>query len=335
MLIDNIPDFRAHVDVASDFKWARIDMHLQQAEQEFLLPVLGSDLMALLQEHYDDSGSSDDLDAILLQSQKALAIMGFYLAIPKLQLKQMDTGLYAVTNDEHKSPYQWQVGDYRDSYLQAGYAAIEKLYSVLMEHANSINEWVDSDGYAAYNESLLRNAAEFNQVYKIGLSRITYVDLKPAIDRAQDKYLRPTVGEAFYDSLITYLSEGDDDSASDDVDDALLNKAVKKLRKALAHLAIGEASEVNFRQVNGGLLSSRFDGNRAANEAARTAADITNLRATALRKGGELLSLAHGWLDANAASFPLYINGPGYRAAGTEERTVESRMPNAGGFFMV
>lgn len=338
MLISSVDQFRAHVDVSYDFKWQRIAMSLQQAELEYMLPVLGAEFLAELNAYAAAPTNNAVLDDVLLHAQRAHAIMGYYLAVPNLQLKQSDSGLHVLANEEKKSPYQWQVGDYRESFLQGGYAAIEKLYGVLMDNAAALATWRTSDGYAQFNDSLLRTAEEFHRQYRIGISRITFVDLRPAIDRAQDLILRPTLGEAFYDSLIHYVREGDDDSDSaTDADSILLDKAVKKLRKALAHFAIGEAKEVNFRLVNGGLLSSRFEGNSTNSVKIideRLNAELTaTTRSNATKKGYELLSLAQSWLDANADSFPLYRNGPGYRPTGAAERPMESRIHNRGGIL--
>jgi hypothetical protein len=334
MLIENIDDFKRWVRVQFQMNFDLLRPHLAQAQRDYLLPVLGPTLLAELNEAYTGSDSDDALDPVLTASQEVMALFGYWLAIPALQLKMDDTGLHALSNDQYKSPYQWQVGDYRESYLLAGYSAMENLYSVLMQERPS--GWAASDGYAQYNESLLRNSTEFNAVYRIGYSHITYVDLKPGLQRAQDLVLRKELGTEFYDSLVSYLSE---ESASDSVDTDMLDIAIKKLRPALAHLAVGYSKEVLFKTVNGSLLSTRYEGNsttdvkviddRLNNEFA------VNVRRNAMNTGYELLSSAREWLDKNAEDFPLYLNGPGYRAEGADERPAEDRMHNTGGMMMV
>ncbi len=342
MLISTIDQFKERVDVGSDFKWRRIRDYVEQAELEFLLPVLGQELIDDLDAYMQGSDDANDAyNKVIEQGQKALAITAFYLAFPTLQLKATDLGFVVQLGEGERSPYQWQVGDARDAVLMAGYAAIEKLYTILDRHKASLAQWRNSEAFTGYHDSLLRNAAEFHTFYKIGTSRITYVDLKPAIDRAQELVLRPRLGEEFYDSLIEHLREGADDSSSDSdgVDDALMSAAIKKVRRALAHFTIGEAKELSFRKANGGLLSTRFDGNSSSAvnviDERLNSEDTVNIRAVATKKGYELLSVAQGWLDRHADSFPLYKNGPAYRPAGNDERTAEDRMPSAGGLMWV
>lgn len=336
MIIDK-EIFDKYTDVGRNFRWQRVKMFAEQATEDFLLPVLGEELLRELQDHLESSDEDDGLDEVLEAAQATLSLMTMYLAVPHLQVHQSDEGLHVFANDDYKSPYQWQVGDYREGWILAGYGAMEKLYRVLMKHAGQLPTWRDSDGYAGYNAGLLRTAKEFNRYYKIGSSSITFVDLKPALERAQDLVLRKVLGEAFYDSLIDWVRNGSESSDSDEVDETLMDTAVDKVRKALAHFTIGHSQEVHLRLVNGGLLSTRFDANSAnqGNEidVRLDAERASDTRDKANKRGFELLSLAQGWLDANADSFPLYKNGPGYRPGGNDERPVSARIYNAGGLF--
>lgn len=339
MLIDKIADFRLYVLVSQGMKFEQIRQWVEQAEREYLMPCLGVATLAELQEAYDDSDGSDEaVNDVLEAAQRALALFAYYIAIPGIQVKMMETGLHALSNTEYKSAYQWQVGDYRESYLLSAYSAMERLYDLLVINTSTFPEWTSSTGYAHYSDSLLRNTREFSEVYSIGSSHITYVDLKPAIARAQDLVLRIELGEDFYNSLIDHLT-GDDDSDSAAADSDMLDIAVKKLRPALAHLAIGHAKEVLFRMVNGSLLSTRYNPNssndvKAFDDRLHTEF-VTTLRRNAMETGHQLLSVARKWLDEHAEDFPLYLNGPGYREDGVDERPIEDRMHNEGGMMMV
>lgn len=338
-IVTNITEFRSYISVSKAFQFELLKPFVAQAQREYLLPVLGKEMLNDLIEHYQDSAGSDQaLDDVLAAGQEVLCLFTFYLAIPSLQLKMNETSLHAVSDEKYKSAYQWQVADYREGYLLAGYSAIESLYDVLTQHVGTLTAWRSSDGYAMANATLLRNAREFNAYYNIGQSNITFVDLKAAMARAQDLVLRNEVGAAFYDSLIAHLT-GDDDSDSDTADADMLDVAVKKLRAALAPLAVGHATELLFRTVNGALLSTRYNPNTGADVKAfddRLHNEFAiNVRKNAMRVGYEMLSVARKWLDANADSFPLYRNGPGYRADGPDERTAEQRMHNETGMMMV
>jgi hypothetical protein len=337
MLTTAIDQFREHVQVNYDFTLPRIRPFLKQANRDYLKPVLGSDLLLELQElaNADDSASASAeagaMDRILLAAREAEAVMAFYLAIPSLQLQMSQAGLHAVSNEQYKSAYQWQVGDFRESWMLAGYAAIEALYELLAELRPAA--WVASTGYTNYQNSLLRNTAEFNAVYSIGESHITYVDLKPGLQRAQELVLRPTLGEAFYDSLIAHLAQEEDSSSgSAEADDTWQDRAVAKLRPALAQLAVAHATEVRWRTVNGSLLSTRYDGNKATTS---EDGDGLTVRDQARKAGMALLAVAQRWLDDNHTQFPLYSNGPGYRPLGQDQRPMEERIHNSGSMLMV
>jgi len=342
MLIDTIDTFRTHVPVALSMTYPQLRAFLGQSRQQYLKPILGVEFLNELEEYQSGSASddSDAMDAVLLASQRVQSLFGMYLAIPVMQLKMEETGLHAISNSEYKSAYQWQVGDYREGYLMAAYSAVEELYEVLMQYRDepALTAWKTSDGYANYKTTLLRNAKEFSAALSIGGSHITYVDLRPAITRAEDLVVRKEICDAFYDQLIQHLSD-EDSSESDPTDSDLLDIAIKKLRPALAQLAVAHATEVLFKTVNGALLSTRYDGNSTTD--VKVIDDrlhngfAAQTRATAYKIGRELLAVAKAWLDRNADDLPVYKDGPGYRPLGKEQLPLEDRMHNGRGMMMV
>lgn len=339
MLIDKIEDFRLYANVSEGMKFKHIKRFVQQAEADYLLPALGAATLADLQEAYDSSDDSDEaVNEVLEAAQRTLALFAYYLAVPDLQLKMYETGLHALVDEKHKSATREQYGAYLDTQHDAAYSAMEVLYSKLMEHVAVFTEWTTTTGFARYNAAIIRTSAEFSAVYGINNSHITFVDLRPGMDRAQDLILRIELGEDFYDSLIDHV-RGDDSSDSDAADPEMMDIAVKKLRPALAHFAVAYSREVLFRMVNGSLLSTRYSANSASDVKAfddRLHTEFaTTLRRNAMEMGHSLLSVARKWLDDHAEDFPLYLNGPGYREDGADERPVEDRMHNEGGMMMV
>lgn len=342
MLVNTIDIFREHVKVAVGMKLHQLVPFINQARQQYIKPILGKSFLTEVEEYFEGSASDDNaaLDAVVLAAQRAQSLFAMYLAVPVLQLKMEETGLHAVSNTEFKSAYQWQVGDYREGYLLAAYSAVEELYEVLMQYRDDVAlaSWKTSDGYANYKSTLLRDANEFSAVLSIGSSHITYVDLRPAITRAEDLVVRKEIGDEFYDQLIQHLND-EDSSESDPTDSDLLDIAIKKLRPALAQLAVAHATEVLFKTVNGALLSTRYDGNSSTD--VKVIDDrlhngfAAQTRATALKTGWSLLAVAKGWLDKNADDLPVYKSGTGYSPLGKEQLPIEERMHNASGMMMV
>jgi hypothetical protein len=334
MLLTENDDLKQRVRLNAQMNVSAMMPMVRQAERDYLVPVLGPDLYAALKDEADSSSPDPGLMKVLNAAKDVSAIMGYYLYVPVGQLQMDQTGLHALSNDTFKSPYQWQVGDYREAYLLSGYAAIEHLYTVLEEVKPTA--WLNSEACSLYRRSLLRNAREFDRHYRIGYSRITYVDLKPAIERAEDKVLRPVLGDAFYDALVDHLNDANDGSSSDVALRTIMDEAVRRLQKALAPLAVAHATELLFKVVNGSLLSTRFDGN--SSNSVKVSDDRLQMefaattRANALRVGHEMLALARGYLDRNAESIPLWKEAPGYTPP---DRVVPTRIHNAGSITMV
>lgn len=333
MLIDNDTDLRLYAKVNFNFTFDLAVPAIRQAERDYIRPALGEALYADLQAHYDGSGSGGEsvMDTILQKAQEALGLLSMKILLPMHDVQVSDAGLHVTVSDTHKSPYAWQIANKLEAYHFAGLSALEDLLVYLEEHGGSLESWTGSEAFLHYNDSLLRNAVEFQHELSINGSRVTYVDLKPALRRAWDLDMKPVLGADFCDELIAHLQSEDSDSGASDAKDA----AIAKLRPALAYLAIAQATEITFRRVNSGLVSTRLEPDRNNNVDEVDKSGSSDLRRNAYATGMALLAQAHGWLDAHYTSFPTYADGPGYRAAGAEEIPVEDRIHNAGGGLMM
>jgi hypothetical protein len=340
LLFTTTEDLRAHLDLQFEFEFDRARKFIRQAQRTYLVPVLGEAFLAELIEGTSSSGSGegeDLLDEVTELAKDALGQFTGMLMVPVIQLQMGDAGLHVTAGEHYKTPYQWQIGNYKEALHQAGMAALEELYRVLEENASTFTTWRESTAFSQYNALLLRNAAEFDQHYSIGANRVTYVDLVPAIKRAEQLHMRRMFGATFYDSLIDHLQSEESGSAGEG--DTMLDLVIGKLRPALAHFAISEAKELHFRHINGALISTRYNGDATNKEAeGQSRSDdgwIYRVRTQAISTAHQLLATARSWMDENAADIPGYTASPAYREEGTEQVTIEERIHNYGGIVGV
>lgn len=328
LLITEADVVKAHVpSLTAAFDDETIEPQVRRAQRDYILPVLGEDLMEALLDYIEGSGTDEDMDELLELVQEALANLAVRYALPYLSISVADHALQITQTENFRPPYQWQVGDLSEALHLAGMNAIEAVYAWLEE--NEPEEWVDSEARTTFNETILRTAAEFNTEYKINGSRITYVDLRPALKRAWLLDVVPVIGVDFAAQLLEYLN-GNSDS-----EQTVLDDAIEQLRPALAHLAIGRAEECMFRYVNGALLSTRTESNRTNDKVDTAREVILGIRRTATTTGHDFLSKAHKWLDDHAALLTIYADGEGFREDPDAEPDLDQRLHNSDGFTMV
>ncbi len=329
-LVDTIATLRQYVPINYSFTPELMEPHLRRAERTYLVPVLGEEFLAELRDHDQGSSSSTSavLDTAVELAQEALSHLAVRLALPYLSVQVGDAGLHITQTENYRPPYQWQVGDLAAGLHESGMAALEALYAHLERHigAPAVATWAASSARSVVNGVLIPSATEFDRYYRIGASRITYVDLVPAMRRATDLHLRPQLGTAFVDALLAHLNSEDSSSTAGDT---AMDTALEKVQAALAPLAVAEAKEVMFRYVNGGLTSTRMEPNRAQNEKNVGPDVVQAQRRAALEVGVGLLALAHAWCDANADSLTGYTA----RTSADSLPVVEDRLHNTGGML--
>jgi len=347
MLIRDIATLRQHVRVNHQFDadFKQMGPLVKRVQRDYLRPVLGKPLLQKLETDFTSLAGA--YATVLSQCQEALAVLAMHAWIRVAQMSLDDTGAHVHVDENHKTPYRWQFGDVREEYLLMGLASLDELYEVLEENRDALAEWKNSAAESLYNSSILRTADDFSRWYAINDSRMTFLDLKPAIRRAEELVVKPRIGEAFYAELVAAQlpQAGSEESESDSSGDAqsvdeLRAQVLDKLRGALAHLAIADSKEVIWRQVNGALLSSRIDRNSeeqgsSGSSGRLTLDDVRVVRQNARDEGMGLLAQAHGFLDRNADSFPTYKDGPGYRPTGNQELGIEDRIHNTDGIVML
>ncbi len=328
-LVADIATLRQYVPINYSFTWDLMAPHLKRAERTYLVPVLGDAFLAELVDHTTGSSSTADpvLDEVVALVQEAESHLAVRFALPYLSVQVGDSGLHITQTDNYRPPYQWQVGDLSQGLHESGMAAIEALYAYLEGHRSeeSLDTWTSSSARSTTQDTLLPSATAFDRHYRIGESRITYVDLLPAIRRATALHLQNSLGSAFVAALLGHLN------SESSTTDAAMDTALEKVQAALAPLAIAEAKEVVFRYVNGGLLSTRMEPNRTQHEKDANPEVVVAQRRAALDIGMGLLAQALAWCDANADDLTGYTA----RNSAGELPVVADRIHNTPGMTMV
>lgn len=334
LLLNTATDVSQAVPLQAQFSNSMILPHIKRAQREFIRPAIGEAMLERLAEHMASSIDNAQDDELLELVQEALAHRAVMLAVPFLSIDISNAGLQIAASDTFRPPYQWQVGDVTSALDAASMNAIEEVYAFLEAHAEDYGEWTDSDECTLYNDTLLRNAQEFDKHYAIGASRITFLDLKPSIRSAQTILLGNRIGKDFVDDMLAHFDASDDSPA--------LDTAIDLFRPALAHLAISSAKGLMFRYSNGALLSTRLNPN--ANTKQSTSDDrlthqmLSDIRQQAYDEGMRFLAVAIAWCNANAADLPSsFTDGPAYVAPADNDPTTiaEARIITNDGGMMV
>lgn len=299
MLITTPAQFADWVLIDKGVNIEALRTHIRNAERTYIKPALGTTLYAAL-DAYGGSGNAT-FDALLLKVREPLALLAMNTLVRDVSVMVGDTGASVHWSDNYRPALAEQITNKLDALQVCGMSALDALY----DHLQSANpsSWRTSAAGILAGGTLLRTAEEFTAGFPINGSRTTFMDLRPAMLRAQDFDIAPAIGATFLETLLTHVRTA---GSNDNYD-----TAIAKLKPALAQLAISRADDVVLQFVNGGLVSTRWVAPSSGQNAQHASTGgplrvVSSMKVNAGTNGLALLSAAQKWMDDNASDLDGY-----------------------------
>jgi hypothetical protein len=247
MLITTTQEMHTLCGVNLNMDFASLAPFIEQAEREYIIPVLGIQQYGIL-----NNGAPQIIDQNLhAQVKIPLAWYAKYIAIPHLLARISDLGVQEVSSKEGTSVpvRQWSSRDVRVSCLHSADTALEQLMDWMERNAINLPTWTNSTNYTINRELFLSRATDIQAYFDIGGSRRAYMKLKPYILRAEDEVVRPLLGDAFFAHLKGLLIAGGATPVEEDI--------IKRVRKVCTYATLQIAAPfVQFKLSQMGLTLS-------------------------------------------------------------------------------
>ena len=190
-------------------EWCTLEPFIQQAEDMEIIPAIGLDFYNVLNTEYQaDNEVADPVKAYTFRLLRtALAHYSMYLAFPQLQVRTGDAGITESSSDDVNPVRQWvfntsrwEIGKNAYKYLDM---ALKHMEDQVLANNTDYDAFANSTAYTESKELLIPNAHKFQRYYNIQTSRRSYTALRPYIRKAEEIYLRPLLGDDFFQELKT------------------------------------------------------------------------------------------------------------------------------------
>jgi len=202
-IIDTIEEVKQFVpsNLTSDFDV--ISTYIDQAELDYVKPIIGEDLIELL-EVYKTSGqegTSPVTDKLMKLVRRVMSNFAYYIAIPMLDVIASDNGFIVVTSQNEAPASKARVENLRKGLQSLGYRSQESLLQYLEDNEDSFPEWKTSDAYTRQTEFLINSAKELQLYIDINTSRLKFISLKPLIRNAEEMFIRQAISVDLYERI--------------------------------------------------------------------------------------------------------------------------------------
>lgn len=225
-------DFKAAVPVFKSMAWGILSASVNQAERDYLKPILGTtEYNNLLAASASLPYTGADL-ALYNELKEPLAQIAAYLAVPDLDLNWSTHG-FTVHKDENSAPAsQTRVDALRTSQLRKGMAGFDALLEWLEANKATYTDWAAGEGYTELKQGFVNTTAEFNAVVDINNSRYLFQRLRPHRRKVEQYELKSYLGTDLYDEIKAEILAGsvgaDNTALLPFIHEAVSNRAIAK-----------------------------------------------------------------------------------------------------------
>lgn len=282
---------------------------IEGAQLRFLLPLLGQTLYdSVVAVGITDSPLKNLVDLCC----RAVAPLAYWMDLPFLQTNISDKGIGTFESDNMQAAHRWEFEQLRDALADKGCQAIETLLQHLFDNKTTYNWALPVE----YKTSFL-TGKEFSKYFPLFQPYRTFENLRPLVVQVEDQYIRPTIGDAFFEELRDKTAPSEKDK-----------RAIYLLKKAVANLTIKTAIEVLPVKLSVDGFTVLLQATEKANqgEEAAPGGQLDKTYASVDRSGESYLVHLKEFLNANASDFATFKASSYYKppvAAG------EERNPNA------
>lgn len=205
---NNGGEIRAFVPVSAALSFEKMEAPLSNAQDMFLLQVLGQTMIAKLQGIYDATeGISENDKRFLRLSQLAVSNLAFYYDFDALNLRIGDQGFQRQESDTWHNTYKYQEDHLRDSFRNKGFNAIDDLLAFLEVNTDTYPDFKTAPGYTLRAQSIVKSTEEVNRICFINNSRIIFMRMQSLFAIIEENDLKPILGENLYKKLRGWLTD--------------------------------------------------------------------------------------------------------------------------------
>lgn len=204
---DNGKEIGQYVPTSASLGYDKMSSSLQSAEDLFLVPLLGADMMQSIIDIYDTppiERSVDD-EQLLSIAQRAEANLAFWYNFDALQLRITDQGFQRQGSDDWQQAYKYQEDRLREGFKVKGFNAIDLLLDFLESNIDTYTAYSGSPAHITRSYSLVKTTEEVERWVFIGHSRLMFLRLSAEFPTVEEDILQAELGDELYEKLQRWL----------------------------------------------------------------------------------------------------------------------------------
>ena len=209
-------EIKRYEGVSASCSFETFSSALGNAYNKYIVPLLGGDMVARLEEIYTDTVPSLDREAtlparLLFHAQYANLYLALSDSYNALSVIVDDNGVSRPVAENSATPYKYQENALKYYYRNTGLDALDRVIDFLCLHISDFPEFLTSPTYSARRGNIVNSPLEVDRYYPIGGSSLVFLRLRPEMQKVEDLIVAPRLGNV-YTNMKSALQEAEVDA---------------------------------------------------------------------------------------------------------------------------
>ena len=228
-------EIRKYISVSSSSEFEIIAPHIQNAERDYLLPLIGNDLYERLinfcnEEVHDLTDETvQKTNQLLAFVQSAVVHIAYWIGFDVINALITDSGFKRTEFNSVKSLFKYQEHNLKNYLRTSGFNGLDTVLQFLELNLAEFKEFEDSPAFSFMKTSFVPTTYIFNDIYFINNSRLTFLRMKQHLQLLEETEILPILGPVTYANLKEEITKPEPDPK--------VYKILPYIRKPLVFLA--------------------------------------------------------------------------------------------------
>lgn len=214
MLFSNVTEIKSKLPIGAGNDFNRLKPHIENAENKYIKPLLGTAMYDELQEFYDTdypAGPTEAQEAtkeLLGKVQHALIHLAYFSGFDFMNINVSDAGFNRTESASQKGLFKYQEDNIKKYFSDAGFNGLDDVLVYLEQNIELFGEFKLSTNWTSLKQSFLPTVRVVEEIpFNLHNSRLIFLALKPGIAFIEDTDIRKTLGETIYTEVKTEMAK--------------------------------------------------------------------------------------------------------------------------------
>ena len=225
------------IPVSAALSFEKLESALISADEIYLKPLLGSELVAQAEAIYEKDEPTDTELLFLSLMKTAELNLAMYYDFQELNIRITDQGFQRQNTENFTSAYKYQEDALRHSFQNKGFNALDRILDFLEANSDTFPDYTSSPAYVSVKTRFVRSPKEVNDVFFINSSRLVFLRLWPIFTELEETLIPHILGSSLFIATKDAFESGVTDIGSTTVEELRLRCVRLIVSKAIAQLA--------------------------------------------------------------------------------------------------